>query len=161
MSSNEQPTPLSPGQAMDLAVRLVLAVMRSASTEKIDPLDWWTRAKDALVFGTATQDYETCVHEMAESLQIHTLKAESARAIYSIGQELSEHPDSWPIFRDECQRKAIYVVALAQVQRDEERQRQPVREYTLTRSGRELITEPTQQPEIKPDATLDEAKEIL
>ena len=166
-SSNEQsgpPTqesrPLSPRELMDLAVRLVLALMRSASTEQISPMDWWPRAKSALLSGTATQDFETCVSRMAEKLQIETLQLHSARETSSIGAEL-DTVAKFEAFRACCQQKALYVVAMAQTQRDLERQRQPAREYIVTDSRQYRNIAASVQPDVTSDATPEELEEVL
>lgn len=104
---------------MDLPVRLVLAVMRSASTEKIRPVDWWTRAQSALHSAAAmSQSYGHMVSVMGHKLQISTFNQHSAVEISTIGAAIED----FEAFRFECERDALYIVAEAQARRQIERE---------------------------------------
>lgn len=106
----------------DLAVDLVLAVMRSASTEHIRPMDWWIRAQSALYSAAAmSQSYGQMVSVMGRKLQIATYNQNSANKISSIGIELKTD-DDFEVFRNLCEREALYVVAEAQARRSIERE---------------------------------------
>ena len=107
------------GEAVTLPVRLVLAVMRSASTEKIRPVDWWTRAQSALHSASAmSQSYGQMVSIMGHKLQIATFQRNSAIEISSIGVSIED----FERFRFECERDALYIVAEAQARRQLERE---------------------------------------
>jgi len=110
MTQSEQPL---------LSVLLVLAVMRSASTEKIRPMDWWTRAQSALHSAAAmSQSYGQMVSIMGNKLQISTYKHHSALEISRIGEAIGD----FEAFRFECERDALYIVAEAQARRQIERE---------------------------------------
>jgi hypothetical protein len=103
----------------DLAVRLVLAVIRSASTEKIRPVDWWIRAQSALRSGAAmAQSYGQMISTMGRKLQIDTFTRYSSTEISIIGKEIGD----FEAFRHMCERDALYVVAEAQAMRTIERE---------------------------------------
>lgn len=106
-----------------LATRLVLAVMRSASTDKIRPIDWWTRARTALEAAAATAEtYSHMVSEMARHLQIDSYSAASSRSISEIGTPFRVTPGDFAPFARVAERDAPYIVAMAQMQRAEERE---------------------------------------
>ncbi len=105
-------------QLSQLATRLVLAMMASASTERIAPMDWWPRAKTALK--TAVQRARTwgeLVDTMAQKLEIETLRAESSREICSLALGSAD----LRAFRRVVGQEAVYIVAEAQVIREQER----------------------------------------
>lgn len=119
MSENE----LDDTHLHTLAVRLVLGVMRSASTEKIRPMDWWSRAQSALHSAAAmsARSFGQMTSVMGRKLQIDTYNASSASVISSIGEQLTD-PDLYEAFRSLCERDALYVVAEAQARRQIERE---------------------------------------
>lgn len=118
----DEMTTLSDEAMTDLAVRLVLTLMASASTDKIRALDWWSRAKSALVTAAAAaESWGHMVSKMAEKLQIDVLRLASSRSISSIGRAL-KRSDEWVRFRTLCERDAVYIVAMAQVERDLQRE---------------------------------------
>lgn len=113
----------------ELAVNLVLGVLRSASTEKIRPMDWWSRAQSALHSGAAmAQGFGQMVSVMGRKLQIDTLNQHSANAVSSIASELGDE-ETFESFRYICERDALYIIAEAQalraIQREEYESRSP------------------------------------
>lgn len=106
---------------MELAVQLVLAMMRSASTDKIRPIDWWERARSALETGAATAEtFPQLVAVMGRKLQIDATVEDSSKAICSLAETLLASGD-FGKFRHLCETQALYVVAIAQARRAEQR----------------------------------------
>lgn len=104
---------------LDRAVALVLAMMSSASTERIRPVDWWVRAKSALETAAAScHDYASLVSIMGRKLQIEATTAATAAALARIDAEVRR---DFERFRRVCERQALYIVALAQDARAEAR----------------------------------------
>lgn len=104
---------------LSLASRFILAMMRSASTDVIDPVKWWERAKTALE--TAAEESETygqMVASMARKLQIECLTEVSSASICEVESDLG---DDWDAWRDLCARDAVYLVAVARMDRDAQR----------------------------------------
>jgi hypothetical protein len=102
-----------------LGVLTVLTMMRSASTEKIRPLDWWPRAKSALeTAATTAESWPHFISLMAKKLQIETVKAITANELCSIATKIEPHFERW---RELCERDAVYLVAMAQVERNKEK----------------------------------------
>lgn len=101
-----------------LARDLVLAMMASASTERIKPVDWWDRAKTSLVAATErATTWGQLVDTMASKLEIETLRGDSARAICSMALAGAD----FRRFRQVVKSTAVYIVAEARVIRDAER----------------------------------------
>lgn len=115
--------PLSDDRLFTLGAGFVLALMSSASTDKIRPLDWWPRARAALETAAGAKDWPRMVSRAAAKLQIDVLHLDSVRDLSSIEVELRS-ADSWNAFRRICSRDSIYVVALAQMERDIQRETQ-------------------------------------
>ena len=111
-------------------VALVRAMMRSASTDTIRPIDWWTRAQSALVRASeSSSTFSALVSTMGKALQIDTLRSESAADVAFLADEIAPaHLDAWIRFLGE---EALYVVALAQVERKAERaaNQRPARQH--------------------------------
>lgn len=106
---------LSDETAMEYAVRLVLAMMRSASTEKIRPIAWWSRAKSALETAAATaDDLPRMVSEMGRKLQIDSPNSETSKEICSLTSAIC---GDFETVRRLCESQSLYVVAIAQGQR--------------------------------------------
>jgi hypothetical protein len=121
MTRSQQQQPFSDSELSDLAVELVLAMMRSASTEQISPLDWWPRARSALeTASSVARTWPQMISRMGKKLEIGSLKSVTARDVARIGADLSD-PADWRRFRYLCRRDALYLVAMAQVRRDEQR----------------------------------------
>jgi len=111
-------------------VTLVRAMMRSASSDKIRPLEWWPRAQTALeTAARCSSTFSALVSTMGRKLQIDTLRAESAADVAFLAEEVAASFDAWTRFLAE---ESLYVVALAQVERRAERDQRP----TPTEVGR-------------------------
>lgn len=110
--------PLSREELHDRAVRFLLAMLRSASTDDIDPKEWWRRAQAALEWGAKTA---TTYHELraavADSLEIDAPTKTTSRETSSIYSDLREH-DQFERFRRICEQQAFAVTSDAQVERD-------------------------------------------
>ena len=97
----------------DLAVKLVLNVMKSVSPDRIRPLDWWTRAQSALRSSAIRgKSFGDMVSIMGRKLLIDSFSQSSSSMIHSIGQEIEAL--GFDQFRDLCEREALYIVAEAQ-----------------------------------------------
>jgi|SRR5688572_1816096 len=106
---------------MELGIQLVLAMMRSASTDKIRPIDWWTRARSALETAAATADsFAQLVAVMGRKLQIDATAESTSKEISSLAETLTASGD-FERFRHLCETQALYVVAIAQGRRAEQR----------------------------------------
>lgn len=111
-------------ELMTRAVALVLAMMRSASTDRVDPRKWWERAKTALETGAAVAgSFPELVSVMARKLEIEATTNATADTVASLSVAVGGE-DDFEAFRALCERDAVYVVAMAQAQREEERQEQ-------------------------------------
>jgi hypothetical protein len=105
-------------QLSRLGVELVLAMMASATTERISPVDWWPRAKSALLAAVARgKTWGEIVTTMAAKLQIETLRLESGRAICSMAIGTAD----LLAFRRVAQAEAVYLVAEAAAIREHDR----------------------------------------
>jgi hypothetical protein len=100
----------------DLAVEWLRASMKSASTDVIDPRDWWERARTALVTAAATAEtWPQMVARQLGKLQVTSTVEQTATAIRITGEQLSElGPAAWPRFRALCERDGLYIAAMAQ-----------------------------------------------
>lgn len=114
--------PMTDQDHVDAAVMLMVAVMRSASTDKIRPLDWWARARSAMeVAASQAQSFSHFVSRMAQKLQIEAYRLESAKEIYSLGQLLKD-ADAFKAFSHICRRDALYITAFAQIENTKRRE---------------------------------------
>lgn len=102
----------------DIAVEVVLAMMTSVSTETIQPINWWPRAKSALsVAAVQAESWSQFISKMGQKLQINTLRKKSSLKVVGL-----RVPDEYfPRFRTLCQRDSLYIVAMAQAERDRRR----------------------------------------
>ena len=103
----------------EYAVRLVLAMMASASTDTIKAADWWDRATSALVTGATRSTIDEMVSTMARKLQIESLRPESASLVSSM---IEETGFAFEPLRRYCERNAPMAVALARVRRQAQRE---------------------------------------
>lgn len=102
-----------------LATDLLLAVMDSVSREKVRPQDWWTRARSALETAAGfAEGFSHLISVMCQKLQIDALRRQSSSCLCSIEQQLAGEVDE---FLRLLERDAVYIVARAQVRRQEER----------------------------------------
>jgi hypothetical protein len=113
--------PLEDDDLTDIAVELVLAVMRSASTDQIRPIDWWPRAKAALeVAASRARTWPHLISRMGQKLGIDAYRSASSKVISSLGRTVTA-ADAFTRFRRLAERDALYIVAEAQVMREEQR----------------------------------------
>lgn len=120
-TSSERPVVLADEALTDLAVEFVIGMLRSASTDRIRPVDWWPRAKAALVVAASVAEtWAQFVSRMGRKLQIDATHYATSDVIEVIGSRLRE-TGSFERFRYLCQRDALYVVAMAQAKRAEQR----------------------------------------
>lgn len=107
-------------QVNDLAIDLVLSMM--ASVDKISALNWWPRAKSALeTAADAASSWPQMVSKMAAKLTIDATTNATANSIAKLGEKLREEK-AFEKFRSICRRDAVFIVAMAQARRDEQRQ---------------------------------------
>lgn len=107
---------LTDEQLQQLAARFVLAMMSSASTSKIKPIDWWVRAQSALEAAAAMSDsLPQMASKMARKLQIEAPESWTSREVKSVSSDLGEEFER---FRSLCEREAFFIIAMARVERD-------------------------------------------
>lgn len=105
----------------ELAIEAVLAVMASASTDKIKPIDWWTRARTALeTSASVAETWTEMAAKLADKLEIEAFTESSSHRLVFLANGIAEAPFS--AFRAHCERNAVYVVAMAQVRRSIQRE---------------------------------------
>lgn len=101
-----------------LARDLVLMMMASATTRDISPVDWWPRAKSALLAACArARTWGELVTAMAGKLEIATLRLESSRVISSLRLGSADLRAFVRVAKSE----AVYIVAEAATMREQER----------------------------------------
>lgn len=103
------------------AVDFVLTMLSSASTDVIDPKHWWTRARTALETSSQATSWPEMVSRFGAKLQIEALTERSAKSISSIGEFLGKE-NLFKRFRSLCKRDALYITAMAQARRAEQRE---------------------------------------
>lgn len=114
--------PLSREELHDEAVRLLLGVLRSASTDDIAPKDWWRRAQVALEWGASTAtSFHEMTAKMAESLEIEAPTKWTSQDLKSVYSMVREH-DQFHEFRRICEQQAFAITSDAQVVREMERE---------------------------------------
>lgn len=102
----------------DLAVNLVLGLMRSADHEVIRPVDWWPRAKTALVVSASiAESYPSMISRYLEKIQALAPTAETSKIVAETKNTLASLGDVWERFRFLCERDALYIVAMAQAEK--------------------------------------------
>lgn len=101
----------------DLAVNFVVGMMRSASTEIIRPLDWWPRAKAALVVAASTAEtYPAMVSRFLEKVQVSAATEPTCHVIDETRIAIDAFGETgFERFRFLCERDALYIVAMSQV----------------------------------------------
>ena len=111
----------------DLAVDLVLTMMASASSENISGMDWWPRARSALETAADVADsYPQMISKMGAKLQIDAARNDTAKGISLLGDQLKT-VQAFERFRALCRRDALYIVAMAQAKRDEQKKSRKTR----------------------------------
>lgn len=97
---------------------LVQTMMRSASIDKIRPLDWWTRARSALEGAArSSSSFSGLVSAMARKLQIDAAGPETSTDLAFLADEVPAA--DFPAFRRFCEREALYIVAMARASSEE------------------------------------------
>lgn len=118
---NQSSTP-TPEELTEVAVQFVLAMMASASTKRISPMDWWERARTALEFSTRTaRDHRHMVTLFARKISAETLTASTSDRLASCLCSI-ETPHAFAAFRRAVARESTYIVAFAQMRRAEQRE---------------------------------------
>jgi len=108
----------SDDELTETAVHFVLAMMQSASTDTIRPIQWWERARAALETSAAVaESWPQMVSKFAQKIQVIALRGKTSHKVASLGPLIGD--DGWERFRSLCQRDALYIVAMAQAKRDE------------------------------------------
>jgi hypothetical protein len=128
MTSAREPAPRQDPSALTrteeefetLAVDLLLSMLASASTDDIDPKKWWETARSALEVGAQAADFSAMVARMGKRLKIEALRAETSSFVSSVASDLSAV--EFRRFRSKCKQDALYIVALARMKRDEEKE---------------------------------------
>ena len=110
----------TPDQLQETAQEFVLAMMASASTQRIRPTDWWERARTALEYSSrSAQNPRHMVTLFARKIHAETLTAATTERLNCLS--LVEAPAAFAAFRRMIDRESTYVVAFAQSRRAEER----------------------------------------
>ena len=111
--------PPTPEHLTEWAIRLTLAVMGSATTERISPIDWWPRAKSALETAAQSSDhFSGMASTMGRKLQIDAYQERSAAELVALATEIGPDFDA---FARHCTAEALVIVAFASQQRKAER----------------------------------------
>lgn len=107
----------------DLAAQVALAMMQSASTDKVRPRDWWDRCQSAMeVAADRAESWPEFVSVAAAKLQVAALRASTANFLSTFERDhMREQPD-FERFRAFTARNAVYVVAIARGMREAERE---------------------------------------
>lgn len=118
----QPPTPPDPDQLDALGIRLLNAMLDAADPDVIGVKNWWDRAQTALHTGaSAAVDFPAMVSTMARKLTITwALPKEVAAEVGRLRGELAD-PVLMAAFRDHCRGNAVYVAALARLERDARR----------------------------------------
>lgn len=97
---------------------LVLAMMSCASTQDIAPVQWWPRAKAALMAACdRATSWGALVTAMADKLEIDVVRLDVAREI--CGNRLSD--DDLRALKRVVRNEAVYIVAEAAAIREQQR----------------------------------------
>ena len=108
----------------EMGIALVLTMMASAPHDKIKALDWWPRAKSALeTAADAASCWPQMISKMAAKLQIDATSIATAKQISLIGEQVGTGA-MFERFRSICRRDAVFIVAMSQARRDEQKQQQ-------------------------------------
>lgn len=116
-----QPAPAPPDDVLtDMAIDFVLAMMGSASTDVIDPREWWTRARTGLESSASATSWPEMVSRYGAKLQVVALRDRSASQIATLGAALGSQ-GGFRRFRALCRRDALFITAMAQQKRAEQK----------------------------------------
>jgi hypothetical protein len=118
------------GLNQELGELVVVAIMRSASTDVIRPVDWWGRARSALDSACSrADDFPAFVAEMARKLNIHVFAQLSAQELIALEQRLD-----FKAWRQYCASRAVYVIAGAQNRNTKAREASKAKTKTKTKA---------------------------
>lgn len=117
-TETQQRKPLSDVELVLLCRDFLLSMMRSASTDRIPPREWWEQAKAALEIGAEEPTWEEMVSAVARRLYIESFTKATSNWISSHEAVIREN---FQAFRRLCRRSAVYIVGMARVERDEQR----------------------------------------
>ena len=103
------------------AIQLIKAISSSMDSDRVDPRKWWQRLRTALERASRTgRSWSHMVSVMAKQCQIDALKPGSANSICSLEQPAAD-AGLFERFRRVCERDALYLVAMAEAERQVER----------------------------------------
>jgi hypothetical protein len=106
------------GSEVMSAARLALAVLRCIPPDKINPKEYWSRAKDALEYALETGEaVEEVASLMARKLQVEAIHPDPYSSICSVAAEVVDF-EAW---RRAALSSALMVIAHARAMRDAER----------------------------------------
>lgn len=109
-------------EAADAGVELVLSMMASVPQDTIRAIDWWPRAKSALeTAADAAGSWQHMVSKMAAKLGIDATMLSTADTLAFLGGSVSGI--NFEGFRKVARRDAVFIVAMAQAKRNEQRKR--------------------------------------
>lgn len=118
--SGSPPTIPTPDELQTIAQEFVLAMMASASTQRIRPTDWWERARTALEYSSrSAQNPRHMVTLFARKIHAETLTGATTGRLSCLSS--LEYPPAFAAFRRMVDRESTYVVAFAQQRRADER----------------------------------------
>lgn len=104
----------------EATIEWMSAILDSADVAEIGVSHWWPRARAAMETAAASADtYAQAVSVACKKLQIETLAPKSAGTLTTLEAVIGPHLDVW---RELAQRDAVYLVALVQVARAEQRE---------------------------------------
>lgn len=120
LSQSEQKQSLTDGELIQLAVVFILGMLRSANSKVIDPRKWWERAKTALETAASRGDtWPKMVSTCGKKLQIEAPTSATTKAICSVQEKIPDS-ETFKRFRRLCLRDALYVIAMARIEREEQ-----------------------------------------
>lgn len=117
-TETQQRKPLSDVELVLLCRDFLLSMMRSASTDRISPREWWEQAKAALEIGAEEETFEEMTSAVARRLHIESFTKATASWISSHEAVIREN---FQAFRRLCRRSAVYIAGMARIERDEQR----------------------------------------
>src|SRR5690606_10084039 len=117
-TETQQRKPLSDVELVLLCRDFLLSMMRSASTDRIPPREWWEQAKAALEIGAEEETFEEMTSAVARRLHIESLTKATGNWVAAHEAVIREN---WPGFRRMCRRSAVYIAGMARIERDEQR----------------------------------------
>lgn len=117
-TETQQRKPLNDVELVSLCRDFLLSMMRSASTDRIPPREWWEQAKAALEIGAEEETFEEMTSAVARRLHIESFTKATGNWISSHEAVIREN---FQAFRRLCRRSAVYIAGMARIERDEQR----------------------------------------